>query len=104
VADCVANCRKFAESSEVKGDKFLEMVVESHQVIKDMLKKFNIEEFDPTGQEYNPNLQESLMNIPTPPNFKPNHVAMTMRTGYTINGRLLRSARVGVFNWLVPYY
>jgi hypothetical protein len=28
-------------------------------------------------------------------------VAMVMRTGYTIKGRLLRSARVGVFNWFV---
>lgn len=75
------------------------MVQESHQIIKNLLKKFDIEEFDPTGNEYNPNLQESLMEIPTPPGFKANHVAMTMRTGYTIKGRLLRSARVGIFSW-----
>lgn len=77
------------------------MIVDSHQVIKDILKKFEIEEFDPTGTEYNPNLQESLLQIPTPPGCKHNDVAMVMRTGYTIKGRLLRSARVGVFNWFV---
>lgn len=48
VADCVASCRKYAESNEKK-DKYIEMVVDSHQVIKDILKKFEIEEFDPTG-------------------------------------------------------
>lgn len=99
MADCVANCRKFATQIEgAPEDKYLTMVQESHQIIKNLLKKFDIEEFDPTGNEYNPNLQESLMEIPTPPGFKANHVAMTMRTGYTIKGRLLRSARVGIFS------
>jgi len=39
-----------------------------------------------------------LIQIPTPPGYKTGMVAMTMRTGYTIHGRLLRSARVGVFS------
>ena len=70
----------------------------SQQLVKEILKKFDIEEFDPTNQEYDPNLQESLLEVPTPPGYKPNYVAMTMRTGYTIKGRLLRSARVGIFS------
>ncbi len=66
-----------------------------------MLKSFEIEEFDPTGKEFDPNTQESLLQIPCPPGFTPNTVAMTMRTGYTIQGRLLRSARVGIFQWQI---
>ena len=96
MADCITSCKKFAEQSEVK-DKYIEQVVKTQDLIRDVLKKFDIVEFDPTNQEYNPNLAESLIQVPTPPGFKVNHVAMTMRTGYTIKGRLLRSARVGVF-------
>ena len=67
-------------------------------MINAILKKFEIEEFDPINEEYDPNSQESLLEVPTPPGYKANHVAMTMRTGYTIKGRLLRSARVGIFS------
>ena len=74
------------------------MMIESKQVVNNILKQFEIEEFDPTNQEYNPNTQESLLQIPTPPGFTPNYVATVMRTGYTIKGRLLRSARVGIFS------
>lgn len=39
VADCISNCRKFASESEHK-DKYIEMVVDSQQVIQDILKKY----------------------------------------------------------------
>ncbi len=97
VADCVANCKKYAEQSEIQ-DKYTEEVVRSQVILRDILKKFEIEEFDPVNQEYDPNTQESLLQIPTPPGCQVNHVALTMRTGYTIKGRLLRSARVGIFS------
>jgi molecular chaperone GrpE (heat shock protein) len=32
------------------------------------------------------------------PGYTPGTVATTMRTGYLIQGRLLRSARVGIFS------
>jgi len=38
-----------------------------------------------------------LLTIPIFPGCTPNTVATTMRTGYLIQGRLLRSARVGIF-------
>jgi len=56
VADCVANCKKFAEQNEVQ-DEYIQNVMKSQEVIKEILKKFEIEEFDPTNQEYNPNTQ-----------------------------------------------
>jgi molecular chaperone GrpE (heat shock protein) len=97
VADCIANCKKFAEEAEIK-DKYLDLMIQTQQLVRDVLRKYEIEEFDPTNKEYDPNFQESLLQIPTPPGCKQGNVAMTMRTGYLIKGRLLRSARVGVFN------
>ncbi len=97
MADCIANCKKFALEAESK-DKYLDLMIETQQLVRDILKKYDIEEFDPTNKEYDPNFQESLIQIPTPPGCKTGNVAMTMRTGYLIKGRLLRSARVGVFS------
>ena len=61
------------------------------------LKLYDIEEFDPVGQPFDPNTSESLVTIPCPPGCTANHVAYTMQTGYRIKNRLLRSARVGIF-------
>lgn len=63
-----------------------------------MLSSFEIEEFDPIGKPYDPNTQQSLLQIPSFPGCTANTVATTMRTGYMIKGRLLRSARVGIFS------
>ena len=66
------------------------------QLMFDILGKHDIKEFDPTGQKYDPNTQESMVEVPDP--TKPNgQVAMTSMTGYTIKGRLLRSAKVCVY-------
>ena len=97
VADCIANCKKFALEAENK-DKYLELMIQTQVLVREVLKKYEIEEFDPTNKEYDPNFQESLLQIPTPPGCKTGHVAITMRPGYLIKGRLLRSARVGVFS------
>lgn len=72
-------------------------VIDTQKKLVDILKTFDIEEFDPSGKEFDPNTQESLVTIPCPPGYTANTVATTMRTGYTIQGRLLRSARVGIF-------
>ena len=73
-------------------------MIQTQVLVREVLKKYEIEEFDPTNKEYDPNFQESLLQIPSPPGCKTGHVAITMRTGYLIKGRLLRSARVGVFS------
>jgi molecular chaperone GrpE (heat shock protein) len=73
-------------------------MIQTQVLVREVLKKYEIEEFDPTNKEYDPNFQESLLQIPTPPGCKTGHVAITMRPGYLIKGRLLRSARVGVFS------
>ena len=97
-ADCINRCKNEAvkEYPDSK-DPFIVGITETQKKLVDVLKSFEIEEFDPTGKEFDPNTQESLLQIPTPPGYTANTVATTMRTGYYIKGRLLRSARVGIF-------
>ena len=59
--------------------------------------KYGIEEFDPLNKPYDPNTQETVYEVPCPEGMQINTVAETMRTGFKIKGRLLRSARVGIF-------
>lgn len=65
--------------------------------MKSFLKLYEIEEFDPINEPFDPNTSESLVTIPCPPGYTVNNVATTMQTGYKIKGRLLRNARVGIF-------
>lgn len=97
-ADCINRCKNEAvkEYPDSK-DPFIVEIVETQKKLVEILKTFDIEEFDPTGKEFDPNTQESLLTIPVLPGCTANTVATTMRTGYTIQGRLLRSARVGIF-------
>lgn len=47
------------------------------------------------GDKLNPELHEAMFEVPTDAQ-EPGTVAQVMETGYTIHGRLLRPARVGV--------
>lgn len=69
-----------------------------------MFKQFGIEEFNPIGQEFDPNTQESMIKLNLPEGLtedekkqKSGKVADCFRTGYMIKGRLLRSAHVVVY-------
>jgi molecular chaperone GrpE len=57
------------------------------------LQKFGIEQVDPIGKDFNPELHEA-MSIKEDPNLKPNTIVEVIQKGYTLNGRLLRPALV----------
>jgi molecular chaperone GrpE len=57
------------------------------------LQKFGIEQVDPVGKDFNPELHEA-MSIKEDPNLKPNTIVEVIQKGYTLNGRLLRPALV----------
>lgn len=78
-------------------DPYIERIVEAEQLIRGIMTRHGIEEFDPTDQPFDPNYQESLSLLPTPHGGRTGYVAKTLQTGYRIRGRLLRSARVEVF-------
>ena len=57
-------------------------------------EKAQIEEVNPEGTAFNPELHEAMMAQPS--DAAPNTVLAVIQRGYTLNGRLLRPARVFV--------
>lgn len=97
MADSLNKCSKMSALLQPQ-DEYLRLVAHSHSLITQIMTKYSIEEFNPVGQPYDPSFQESLLQIATPPGGKSGTVAETLRTGYKIQGRLLRPARVVVYS------
>ena len=57
-------------------------------------ERAQIEEINPEGQPFNPEMHEAMMTQPS--DAAPNTVLSVIQRGYTLNGRLLRPARVVV--------
>lgn len=58
-----------------------------------VLEKFNVEVLDAMGVKFNPEEHEAMTMVPNP-EMEPNTVMDVIQKGYTLNGRLLRPARV----------
>ncbi|GAA5956891.1 hypothetical protein JCM10213_003034, partial [Rhodosporidiobolus nylandii] len=63
--------------------------------IEKALERHGIKSFDPVGEQFDPNMHEALYQAPVP-GKEPGSVLECQEIGYTINGRLLRPAKVGV--------
>ena len=61
----------------------------------DALKKFNIEVVDPQGEPFDPQLHQAMSMLENN-EVEPNTVIAVMQKGYTLNGRLVRTAMVMV--------
>lgn len=61
----------------------------------DVFGRFQIEQIDPAGAPFDPELHEAMTQIPYP-DAEPNTVVDVLEKGYALNGRLLRPARVVV--------
>ncbi len=59
------------------------------------LKKFNVQQLDPVGEPFNPQLHEAMSMVPAP-QAEPNSVVAVVQKGYTLNERLMRPAMVVV--------
>lgn len=65
---------------------------------KDLLAAFErhgVERVDPMGQKFNHDLHEAMFEIPSA-DAEAGTVLQVVEVGYTLNGRLLRPARVGI--------
>lgn len=65
------------------------------KLLKDTLRKYDIEEIDPKGQPFNPQQHEAVAQIPNG-DVAPNTVIEVMQKGFQLSGRLLRPAMVVV--------
>ncbi|MGD2119783.1 MAG: nucleotide exchange factor GrpE [Chromatiales bacterium] len=65
------------------------------KLLTDVMGKFGIEEIDPQGQPFNPELHQAMAMQPSA-EVEPNTVVAVVQKGYTLNGRLVRPAMVMV--------
>ena len=61
--------------------------------LKSSLSSHGLKEINPTGQAFDPNLHEAISQQPSA-DIAEGSVAAVVRTGFTLNGRLLRPASV----------
>jgi len=65
------------------------------QQMKSVLASHGLKEINPLGLPFDPHQHEALSHLPSA-DVKAEHVLNVVRTGYTLNGRLLRPASVVV--------
>ena len=65
------------------------------QLLEKAFEKFSIQRIQPDGAVFDPALHEAVMNQPTSA-VPPGTITGVMQSGYQLNGRLLRPARVAV--------
>ena len=65
----------------------------SMKLFVDTLKKSGVEQIDPLGEPFDPQLHEAMTMVPNP-DAEPNSVMDVMQKGYVLNGRLVRAAKV----------
>ena len=65
------------------------------KMLTSAMEKFGIEEVDPSGEAFNPELHQA-MSMQESAEHEPNTVMMVMQKGYQLNERLIRPAMVVV--------
>lgn len=74
-------------------DAIREGIELSERLFRDTLERFGIEQVNPVGEPFDPDLHEAMSMIEAP-SAEPNSVVDVLQKGYTLNGRLLRPAMV----------
>lgn len=67
----------------------------TYRMLTQVMEKFNIEEIDPVGEKFNPDLHQA-MSMQEVEGHESNTVISVMQKGYRLNERLLRPALVMV--------
>lgn len=65
----------------------------SLKLFVDTLNKSGVEQIDPLGEPFDPQVHEAMTMVPNP-DAEPNSVMDVMQKGYVLNGRLVRAAKV----------
>ncbi|KAM0031469.1 putative GrpE nucleotide exchange factor [Helianthus debilis subsp. tardiflorus] len=64
-------------------------------LLEGVFKKFGVEKYDPTNEEFDPNRHNAVFQVPD--NTKaPDTVAIVLKAGYMLHDRIIRLAEVGV--------
>lgn len=88
-------------AGEGGGESLLEGSKATLKQLVNTLQQFDVVEVDPLGEPFNPELHEAMTMQPSA-DAEPGSVLTVFQKGYTLNGRLLRPARVVVAQELPP--
>ena len=92
VLDSLEKAVETAKSTE-GADAIAEGVSLSLKLFVDTVSKSGVEQIDPLGEPFDPQLHEAMTMVPNP-DAEPNSVMDVMAKGYVLNGRLVRAAKV----------
>lgn len=82
-----------AETAEVQAMRSgIELTI---KMFVDTVAKYGLVQINPVGEAFDPEVHEAMSMIEDP-NYESNVVIQVYQTGYTLNGRLVRPARVVV--------
>ncbi len=84
-----------AEADADNARALTEGVALSLKLFVGVLAKAGVEQIDPLGEPFDPQLHEAMAMVPNP-DAEPNSVMEVMQKGYSLNGRLVRAAKVVV--------
>jgi molecular chaperone GrpE len=69
--------------------------VMTSKVMDKVLSKFDVTQFDPIGEPFDPNIHDAVFMMPES-EHENNHIGQVMQTGWKIGDRVLRAAKVGI--------
>ena len=92
VIDSLEKAVETANATE-GADAIAEGVSLSLKLFVDTLAKSGVEQIDPLGEPFDPQVHEAMTMVPNP-DAEPNSVMDVMQKGYVLNGRLVRAAKV----------
>ena len=95
VVDTLERALQSAADAENSDDSTREGVELTLKMLTDTLKKHGVEQNDPLGEPFNPELHQAMSMQPNP-DMEPNTVMAVLQKGYTLGGRLVRPAMVVV--------
>jgi len=67
----------------------------TRDVLLKSLQRHGVEQFDPADEAFDPNFHQALYQVPDP-SKAPGTIIRVEKTGFKLNGRVLRPAQVGV--------
>jgi molecular chaperone GrpE len=84
-----------ATGDEASVESLMEGSEATLKLLGSVLQRFGVEEVDPLGEPFDPELHEAMTMQPSA-DAEPGSVLTVFQKGYALNGRLLRPARVVV--------
>ncbi|KAL4566775.1 hypothetical protein LXL04_030900 [Taraxacum kok-saghyz] len=71
----------------------LEGVEMTEKQLSEVFKKFGVEKYDPTDEQFDPNRHNAVFQVPDPTK-PPDQVAVVLKAGYMLHDRIIRPAEV----------